>query len=1169
MKNILLRQLIMLSKLTFYGIFLQCLFIGVLLASDLEAQKVKTVHDVYVTLDQKDIPIQDIFRKIESNSEFQFSYYLEDFDTKRKIRIDKKKMPVSEVLLQISQEAGVSFRQINNNINVRQKEQSFDGQSIQVVIAEAGVGISGKITSAEDGQGLPGVNVIVKGTSQGTITDIEGNYSLEVPNKESVLVFSSVGYAVQEVVVGNNTVIDLSLDFDVTKMDELVVVGYGKQKREDITTSISKLDDQVLKNVPYPNVGAALQGSMAGVRVQNTTGQPGAAPRIIVRGGTSINNPNGAGPLTIVDGVFRTMSNIAVEDIESIQVLKDAASTAIYGARASNGVVLITTKSGQKGKTKVNYSYDMTFSQQNRLNELASAEEYIRLARLGTVSVGQKRPNYLGRLNSPLGYGIGNDFTKNTDYTTMYLSDANRHKLNEGWQSMPDPVDPSQTIIFKETDFQALGIQTGVSKNHHISVSGGTDKSTFNAGVGYLDGQGTAKTTAFKRISLNLNGDLNVNKKLRFFARTLFAQSVDNRLASDSWLFWGAATRPTAKYAYEDGTLAPGRINQGNPDYHLNNREAENRTYNLSMSLGSKWDILPGLTFEPILAMNNTFRFDRSFQPSYGNGGGSLNSTRSSIAGDDRILETQADGILSYKKEFSSDHNLDAKVGLSFYKRSAYYLDATGQGASTDLIPTLNASSQFVKMSSTLSDKVILGYFSRVNYEFKNKYLFSLNMRYDGASNLGASNQWGFFPGVSVGWQMHREAFWDALPETFSSLKLRTSYGINGNISGLGDFTSQGTYSVGEQYAGGAVIRNTGIPNADLQWEKSKTLDIGADIGLVNNRFNLIFDYYRRVTDELLTTLSLPSSTGFTGILTNYGSLENKGVEIELNMQVMPATSDFQWQVSFNAAKVKSTILSLPENGNVNNRVGGYNVWDPSIGDYNWLGGTQEGGTMGDYYVYKQLGIYATDAEAQEAPYDHVSPTADKTKHGGDVIWQDSDNNGEIDARDRVYVGNRYPTLTGGISNYVSYKNFDFSLRLDYTTGHTVYNYGRAFYDINLDGDNVMTKRMAERSWKEQGDITDMPRYDWQDASEYNIRRGNSEYYESGNYLAVRELTLGYNLPANLLQKIKLNNVRINITGNNLHYFTKYKGMNPEDGGTEFGRYPIPRNIIFGIDISL
>ncbi|RQP10310.1 MAG: TonB-dependent receptor [Parapedobacter sp.] len=1037
-----------------------------------------------------------------------------------------------------------------------------------IVLAFGQIKVRGYVTD-RDNRPLSGVSIVVEGSAISTSTNNEGYYEISVPAADAILSFSHVGLIRTKQKVAGKTDLNVVMEESGQSLDEVVVIGYGSQSRGNVTTSISKLDNRVLENVSFPNVGTALQGNLPGVRVQTTSGQPGMAPRIIVRGGTSINNPNGAAPLYIVDGVIRSINNIASEDIESIQVLKDASSTAIYGARASNGVVIITTKSGAPGKTQVAYTFDVSASEVNRLPQMASAEQYITLARQGTVNVSKKLPQYEGRLNQPLGYGIGNDFTKNTDYTVQLLSDDNRHKLNEGWTSILDPVDPSRTIIFKETDFRDLALQTAISQNHHLSISGGSEMATFNAGLGYLKSNGTAITTFFDRLTFNLNGDIKANDKLQFFARTMFSQAVDNRLIADSYTFWGAATRPTAKYKYEDGTLAPGRINQGNPDYHMRNRDDENRGYNLTVAGGSKWDILPGLSFNALLSLNGDIRFNRTFQPAYGNGGGQVISTRQASGSDSRNMTTQADGVFNYSKEFDGLHQLDANAGFSYFKRNNYSHNSVGQGASTDLIPTLNASSQFVSLSSVLSDFVLVGYFGRIGYNYDDRFIATASLRYDGASNLGEENYWGVFPGASVGWNIHNESFWENNLKYLSQLKLRASYGVNGNISGLGDFTAQGIYSVGGQYAGSPVIRNTGIPNPGLRWEQSNTINVGLDLGVFNNRLTTLIDVYRRVTDNLLTTLPLPASTGFTGILTNYGALENRGVEVELNLKAIPNRKDLSWDLSFNIASVKNKILELPSNGMKNNRVGGYYVWDSRINDYEWLGGLQEGGRVGDYFAYKQLGVYARDEDAANAPTDLVSPTADKTKYGGDVIWLDADGNGQIDTRDMAFVGNQFPKITGGGASYLQYKNVGLTVRFDFTTGHTIYNYGRAFYDANLDGDNVMTKSFADNSWKKQGDVTNVPRYDWQDATEFNIRRGNSSYYEKGDYLALREVTLYYDLPTNLLSRVKINGVRIHATGNNLHYFTKFSGLNPEDGGQEFGRYPIPRNFIIGVNLNL
>ncbi|MFD1140272.1 SusC/RagA family TonB-linked outer membrane protein [Larkinella insperata] len=1037
--------------------------------------------------------------------------------------------------------------------------------------------VKGKVAD-ERNEGLPGVSIVLKGTNTGTTTDASGQYTLNVPNDQAVLVFSFLGYESQELSVGNQSLLDVTLKGDSKTLNEVVVVGYGTQSRETVTTSVTKLDTKVLENVPYANAASALQGTLPGVRVQAPAsgGQPGVAPRIIIRGGTSINNPNGAAPLYIIDGIIRTnMNDINPDDIESLQVLKDAASTAIYGARGSNGVVIITTKTGKSGKTRVTYSYDVIFSRPGKMYEMASARDYIYLQRLGAVRSAKKDPTATRMLTLATGAGTGNDLTNNTIYTTQYLTPQNQHKLNEGWESMPDPLDSTKTIIFQDTDYQKLIYQNGVSHNHYVALTGGTDKATFNAGVGYLNNQGTVITTRYDRLTFNLNGELKVRDNLTVFGRTMFTRSTNNEVYDIAQIFYrSAANVPTSKLYYEDGTLAPG-ANRGNGNalYFLNKDKRGNSIENMTLSVGGHWDILPGLSFDPQLSLYKVTRDGYSFLPSFYNGTTAV-TTRSASALYERLTQWQADGVFSYDKTFASFHNLSAKAGFSYFGRNNYTMTASGQGAATDLIPTLNAASTPVSVGGINSDQVILGYFGRINYDYKQKYLFSLNARYDGASNLGANHKWGFFPGVSVGWNLHQEEFWKALPADLIQLKLRGSYGVNGNISGLTDFQAQGEYGVGARYQGISAVQNTVIPNPSLKWEQSKTFNVGADLGLFKSRVSLIADVFRRVTDNLLTRMTLPPSTGFNDIFTNLGSLENKGVELELSAQILPPASSLQWQISLNAAKTTHKILTLPYNGTPNNRIGGYNVYDPTSGTYVWGGGLQEGGRINDHYAWKQTGVYATDEAAKSAPVDQLITYADKTKYGGDAIFQDIDGNNIIDERDRVYVGNPFPVWTGGIANNLAYKNFSFALRFDYATGHTIYNYARAFMDGQWAGVS-MTKEMAEKSWKRQGDVASMVQYqpgignysNWRGTANH-LTTTNSIYYESGDYLCLREITLSYSVPSALMQRLKISNLRFNLTGNNLHYFTNYKGLNPEDGDRDNGRYPIPKNIAFGASLT-
>ena len=1118
--------------------------------------------------------LTEILSSIEKKSEFIFIYNANIVDTEVKKSISVKDETIETILNNLFQDIDVIYRIDDRQVFLYKKDELKKPELIEtngeVEQAPKKV-VSGTIKDSK-GITLPGVSVVVKGTTIGTVTNAEGSYQLRVPDGAQTLVFSFVGMKPQEIEVAGRTTISVTLEEETIGVDEVVVIGYGTQSREMVTTSITKLDNKVLENIPYPNAASALQGSVSGVRVQSISGQPGATPRVIVRGGTSINSPDGATPLYIIDGIIRPqMVDISSDDIESIQVLKDAAATSIYGARGSNGVVIITTKSGKVGQMKVSYKYDLTVSNIGKLYDMASAKDFLTLTRTGALAA-SKFPDNTSRLAMAIGYGTGNDLSNNTAFSTQYLTDINKHKLDDGWQSMPDPVNPSKTLIFSDNDFQALTYRTGISHNNHIEISGGSEKATFNAGLGYLTNEGTVINTDYKRLSFNLNGTLQARKNLRFTGRVLYSNSKTNAspVADNVTFYRSAGLPPTAKVRFEDGTLAPGASQSiGNPLYHMYSRIYDNSYDNLTISLGSDWEILPGLSFNPQISMYNVYSDAYSFQPGYWNGPLSYIVTRNASASSYRWRQYQADAIFNYTKSFSTDHNLNITAGYSLFTRNTGNLSANGRGASTDLIPTLNASSEPTSVSSTISDQALLGYFARFNYSYKSKYLFSMNARYDGASNLGEKNKWGFFPGVSAGWHVDKENFWNFFPKDLVRLKLRASYGVNGNISGLGDFTADGAYSVGSIYSGGAAIAMSTMANQNLKWEQSKTVDVGADIGILKNRVTLLFDYFNRVTNNLITSLTLPPSTGFSSILTNLGSLRNKGIEFEINAQILPSKNDFQWNIAFNASKVENKIVSLPPNGTENNRVGGYFVWDSKLGDYAWKGGLQEGGRIGDMYAYKQVGIYSTDEEALSAPVDNIITLANKTKYGGDVNWLDADQNGKIDTKDITYMGNPYPKWTGGFANTFSYKGLDCYIRLDFTTGHTIYNYAKAFLDYNWQGDNVMTQDVVDRSWKKQGDIADMPRHYWAgDRGQQNVIRGNSLFYESGDFLAVREVSLSYNVPSKFIQKAKLSSLRFSITGNNLHYFTKYKGLNPEDGGTDNGRYALPRNIIFSANIS-
>jgi TonB-linked SusC/RagA family outer membrane protein len=1022
-----------------------------------------------------------------------------------------------------------------------------------------------------NGQPLPGVTVVVVGTTIGTVTDADGSFSLSIPSDAETLQFSFVGMRTQNVSIEGRTNFSVVMEEETIGLEEVVAVGYGTQSRHTVTTSISKLDNEVLENIPFTNTANALKGTIPGMRVQTISGQPGASPRIIIRGGSSIRNPDSATPLYVIDGVTRSnMDDINQSDIESIQILKDAASTAIYGALGSNGVVIIQTKSGKAGRMQVNYRYDLTFSEASRRYDLLDAKDFVYFSRIGLYATGQINSALLAQLEgSTYAGGAGNDLTRNSYSSLQYLSPENQHKLNEGWQSIPDPLDPSKTLIFADNDYQDILFRTGISHNHSFSITGGSDNATFHLGVGYSDNEGIAITTDYKRATVNFSGDIQVTEKIKAFARVMYSNRNDRQVHSTGVFKEGLILPPTNKLYLEDGTLAVGRnFGFSNPLYTLSVYRPRNLANDLTLIIGGQVGIIPGLVFEPQFSWNQITQYNRNFRTGYWNGFTSFNTSRNANASFAQNFSPQFNGVFNYTKDFTN-HDLNLMAGFSYFGRNNDSFSGAGNGAATDLIPTLNGSALPTSVSGQETHHLLLGYFSRIAYNYKQKYLLNASLRYDGASNLGENNKWGIFPGISLGWHIDKENFWHSLPEDLIQLKLRGSYGVTGNISGLGWYQAQGEYSSSAKYNDNSALQISVLPNQDLKWEQSKTLDFGFDLGAFNRRVDVVFDYYRRVTDNLLTPLDMPPSTGFTSIITNYGSLENQGYEIGINAHVMPSSSEFQWNLSFNTAKVNTKILKLPPNGIENNRVGGVLVWDEKLGDYAWKGGLQEGGRIGDLYGFKQVSIYATDEEAAAGPIDMLIPREDKTKHGGDVNWLDADGNGIIDTRDKVYMGNQYPDLTGGFSSSLEYKNFGLNIRMDYTLGGTLYFETGARLEGNFSGANALSSKIL-RSWQKPGDITDIPKYYWADQNaNWNVwnSRGSSRYYQKTDFLSLREITLSYSLPNTILSKVQLSNLRLHATGSNLYYFTNYEGLNPEQSSAETA-YPVPREFIFGLSVN-
>jgi len=1060
--------------------------------------------------------------------------------------------------------------------------------------------ISGKVTSATDGQSLPGVTVVVSGAKLAAITDANGTYQItNVPKSATMLVFTSVGFLSEKVSINNLTEINVTLKEEQKILDEVVVVGYGKQSRALLTTAVTKLDTKTLQNVTLSNPGQALQGTVPGLTVINTSGQPGSLPTILLRGGASINSPTS--PLVVVDGVIRTLADINPSNIESIQILKDAASTAIYGARANNGVILITTNQGKAGVSQITYSVKTGLNENREGYTYLDARDYLQYNRLGSL--------YAGRtlLQTDLCNGYGTAGSNQSMFDLTKITSANRSQfqslLKNGWQWMIDSYNNTDTLMFKDHNGQVANAafnNPAYTQDHFLSFTGGNDKGKFSSSLGYYTEDGLVVSTKYQRITGTLNGSYKVKKNFEISGGFTFSDSQAPSLWTNAkniyWRTmslwptynpWDANGNPTAGAASSDG----------NPLYWISKQIRTNETRNSIYNTGIKWELIPSLFLKA--SINVYFidytkeDFDKKNQAQTSP---LPNTSRPADAEYTKTLNQQHNITLDYSKSFGK-HNFSLLAGGEHYDSFIYDFFASGDNAPTDDIQTLNAVTERLSTTSTKTESKMLSGFGRFNYDFGGKYLFTATARYDGISRLSAQNQWGFFPGVSFGWNAHQEDFFkkSVLSSFITTIKPRISYGVNGNVGSLGDYQVQGGYGTQTLYNGKLGFLNTGLINPNLTWEKSTSLETGLDVGLFNNKVTFMADYYNRLTSDLLTNLALPDYTGFSTFTTNLGTLRNRGFEIEATVNVLKLKNGLTWDVSFNASTNKNRIMKLPYNGVANNRQGGYQVYDPGSKQVIWVGGYQEGGTLGDVYAYKEVRILKDQNDVNNSVgkrYDKIAellgptlwadPTVSKTGRKqiepGDVLWADLDHNDTIDSRDRVKVGNINPKWTGGFSSTLAYKGLSLYVRCDYSFGQLIYDDVLAKTYGQYQGTFNSTDLVLD-SWTPTNENTLYPKFYFADQSAKknmtrennataNLNGNSSLFYYKGDYVAIRELTISYQLPKLLVSKIRLSSVRINLTGQNLAYFTKYPGASPELGGVDSGRYPLPKSFILGLQVS-
>jgi TonB-linked SusC/RagA family outer membrane protein len=1088
------------------------------------------------------------------------------------------------------------------------------------------------VVSGDDGLPLPGVSVMVKGQSNGTQTNADGVYVIDAATGD-VLVFTFSGYAPKEVKIGTANTYNVNMLAGDSKMDEVVVVGYGSSKRSKVNSSIAKLDPQVLETGLRSNPAQALAGTIAGLRVSTGSGRPGALPSIVLRGGTGFGGDGS--PLVIVDGQLRgSLSDINPEDIESMEVLKDASATAIYGARASNGVILVTTKKGKAGTSAIHLKAQRGYSYLNVPYNFLSAGDYIKWQRLGVVeaikngtlgasTLAAVGPRGTGNLYKDVnGNILDGNYDSRAVWSTMRLTDENRELLSQpGWKTMKDAVptnangyyDPNGTyadLIYKEFNYRDYAFKSpAVSQDYNIGISGGNDKGRYYSNLGYYNEDGLSLATFYRRLTYTLNGEYKIKDWLKSESGISYAKANwrDQSLQNGESNYWGRmlSAPPTMRGTNANGELLLGRdASDGNPVINVDKYIRDYQTDKFTFNQAFKFD----LTKNFYIRLNGILMYDEghyeSFNKDYRTGYLSYtdpnkgwNRDRSSSASFDRTISQTYNAIANYSTRFLDKNSVEAMVGFEYYDRYTKGLDASGKLAPTDDFMDLGLTVGDVNgvgarsINSNHSRERIMSGFGRLNYDYDGKYFATFTVRRDGYSRLLGDNQYGTFPAVSLGWLIHKEDFMASTSNWLSFLKLRAGWGKNGNVGVIGTYDLQGSYGPQSAYNGTIGFLMTGLENPNLRWESTNTVEGALDMGFLQNRINATVAVYNRVTNDKLASVILPASTGVGGITTNNGSMRNRGVELEASYKVIQK-KEFNWKLTANAAWNKNTVLKLPYNGNESNRQGGTQVYDPATGQLIWVEGLQEGQEWGAVYGYKTDGIIRNEKDLED--YNKIDLAAGQVQWGGaagkkvasqqliterglsgfistklgDMKWKDIDQNDTIDYRDRVLLGRQLPRWTGGFNTLLTWKGFSVFARVDFALGHVQQDFMQMWSLGSMQGEFNATDVVLD-TWTPENPNAKFPRYTWADQlNTKNFDRTSDMFFVKSDYLAFREVSLSYSLPASLLDRTKISGLTFTVTGQNLGYLTNSQLKLPERTGSQNSAYTIPTQLIFGAKLT-
>ncbi|OJY85747.1 MAG: SusC/RagA family TonB-linked outer membrane protein [Sphingobacteriales bacterium 44-15] len=1059
-----------------------------------------------ISISEKNIPLSKVFRLIEKQTGYSFIYENKALRRARPVSLNIRNTDLTEALNICFKEQPLVYEIKYNTVIIREKEMADKIASEKREDTPAitpPITVKGSITN-EKGQPLAGATITIKGTGQSVVSDNNGNYSITVPSTKAVLVFSYVGLVTEEKIVGNTVTINIKLVEDLRDMSEVVVIGYGTVKKRDLTGAVAQVKSKDLNAFPATNVLQALSGRAPGVQVLQNTGAPGAAISVRIRGTNSIQGSNE--PLYVVDGFPISGSNPTVlnnMDIESIEILKDASATAIYGSRGANGVVLITTKRGKSGRTKVDFESSYGVQILRHKLELMDAKEYARFVNI----------------------------VRDNDGLQPYFTEEQINNFGEGYDW--------QDNLFRKAPMKTIG----------LNVSAGTDKTQFSISGSVLNQDGIVKRSDYDRYSVRANIHHNLNKKISLDLSTILtrintdAKNSEGGNRGASMISAALSTPPTLTPYNDDGsyrvmlTAYPFISNSlSNMMAIINEQTNPTKSNRVLANTSFSYKPIPDLTIKILGGIETADdRTDAYTTTKY------INSPGRASVSTSQMTSLLSENTITYSKNFNQKHALSALAGFTYQDFISTSLSGSGTGFISNVTETYDLSSAEIPgiPGSGYSKSVLLSYLARVNYSYDEKYLATISFRNDGSSKYSQGNKWSFFPSAALAWRISNEDFLKDNP-FISDLKLRASWGYTGSQA-INAYATLNQLIAGKTIFGDALY-NTYAPGTrlpgNLKWETTEQKDIGIDLGILDNRIGLSVDYYIKNTRDLLNTVRLPSSLGFTTTIRNVGEVQNKGFEFGLNAKML--TGAFKWDINTNVSLNRNKVIKLYNGEDI---LGGQ-IDVNAVSDNTSI--LREGQPIGIFWGYLEDGY--TDA--------------------GKIKYQDLDKDGSISIRDKTYIGNPNPDFIYGFNSSMTYKNFELSFFIQGTRGNDLLNISSINNTLDYGIGLNTPKEVFYNHWTPTNTNAKYPRPSISTSTNISNR-----FVEDGSYMRLKNIMLSYNLPAGTIKGIS--NFQIYVSGQNLLTFTKYSWWDPEVNsagganstaqGLDYYSYPTSKSYTIGI----